>query len=151
MCRSVRAHGETKTERSRRTLALPAAAVQALRAWSRSQAGEQFAAGQGWQDTGLVFTNQLGGPIEPRNMNRMFYRLCEKAGVPKVRVHDLRHSCATLLFAQGVEAATVQAILRHSSIAVTTGIYMEVIERVKRDALDSMDLLFPGADDTATA
>ena len=54
--RSVRAHGETKTERSRRTLALPAAAVQALRAWAGSQADERLAAGDDWQDTGLVFT-----------------------------------------------------------------------------------------------
>jgi len=58
--RSVRVHGETKTERSRRTLGLPAAAVQALRAWTGSQAGERLAAGQSWQDTGLVFTSHLG-------------------------------------------------------------------------------------------
>ena len=58
--RSVRTHGETKTERSRRTLGLPAMAVQALRAWSGSQAGERLAAGEGWQDTGLVFTNHAG-------------------------------------------------------------------------------------------
>jgi site-specific recombinase XerD len=70
--------------------------------------------------------------------------------VPQVRVHDLRHSCATLLFTMGVEAATVQRILRHSAIGVTTGIYMEVIESVKRGALDSMDTLFDSsADDTA--
>ena len=58
--RSVRAHGETKTERSRRTLGLPAAAVQALRAWSGSQADERLAAGDDWQDTGLVFTTHHG-------------------------------------------------------------------------------------------
>src|SRR5207245_55185 len=66
--RSVRAHGETKTERSRRTLALPAAAVQALRAWSGSQAGEQLPAGQSWQDTGLVFTNHLGAALDAGNV-----------------------------------------------------------------------------------
>lgn len=81
----------------------------------------------------------------------MFHRLCENAGVPQVRVQDLRHSCATLLFTMGVEAATVQKILRHSSITVTTDIYMEVIEAVKRDALDSMDTLFGSAvDDTGS-
>ncbi|WP_433525503.1 tyrosine-type recombinase/integrase [Nocardia pseudovaccinii] len=71
------------------------------------------------------------------NVNRMFPRLREKAGVPQVRVQDLRHSCATLLFTMGVEAATVQKILRHSSITVMTDIYMEVIEAVKRDVPDS--------------
>lgn len=97
-----------------------------------------------------MFTTKFGKPIEPRNVNRMFRALCVKAGVREIRVHDLRHSCATLLFAQGVEAATVQRILRHSSIVVTTSIYMEVIEAVKRDALDSMGTLFESsADDTA--
>lgn len=57
-------------------------------------------------------------------------------------MHDLRHSCATLLFTMGVQPATVQRILRHSSITVTTGTYVEVIEAVQRDALDSMSTLF---------
>ena len=66
----------------------------------------------------------------------------QKANVPQLRVHDLRHSCATLLFTMGVQPATVQRILRHSSITVTTGTYVEVIEAVQRDALDSMGSLF---------
>lgn len=69
--------------------------------------------------------------------------------MPQIRVHDLRHSCATLLFTMGVEAATVQKILRHSSITVTTGTYVEVIESVKRDALDSMGTLLPQAESDA--
>jgi Phage integrase family len=71
-----------------------------------------------------------------RNANRMFHDLCKKADVPQLRVHDLRHSCATLLFTMGVQPATVQRILRHSSITVTTCTYVEVIEAVQRDALD---------------
>ena len=62
--------------------------------------------------------------------------------MPQLRVHDLRHSCTTLLFTMGVPPATVQRILRHSSITVTTGTYVEVIEAVQRDALDSMGTLF---------
>jgi integrase len=77
--RSVRAHGETKTERSRRTLGLPAAAVQALRAWSGSQAGERRAAGERWQDTGLVFTNHLGAALDAGNLGKMFKRICTEA------------------------------------------------------------------------
>jgi len=68
--------------------------------------------------------------------------LCRKANVPQLRVHDLRHSCATLLFTMGVPPATAQRILRHSSITVTTGTHVEVIEAVQRDALDSMGTLF---------
>ena len=78
--RSVRVHGETKTERSRRTLGLPAAAVQALRAWSGSQAGERLAAGEDWQDTGLVFTNHLGAALDAGNVRKMFKRICTEAG-----------------------------------------------------------------------
>ena len=78
---------------------------------------------------------------EPRNINRAFEALCRRAGVRAIRLHDLRHSCATLLFAMGVDAATVQRILRHSSISVTTGTYIEVIERVHRDAVSGMDSL----------
>ncbi|WP_338765896.1 site-specific integrase [Nocardia vulneris] len=142
---------EVKTEGSRATLPIPRPLLAALQEHRKRQLDERFTAGNRWRETGLVFTTKLGQPIEPRNVNRMFHRLCEKAGVPQVRVQDLRHSCATLLFTMGVEAATVQKILRHSSITVTTSIYMEVIEAVKRDALDSMDTLFgPEADDTGS-
>ncbi|PPJ07765.1 site-specific integrase [Nocardia nova] len=93
---------------------------------------------------GLVFTSKNGTPLLPRNLNRSFERMCRRAGVRQIRLHDLRHSCATLLFAQGADAATVQRILRHSSIAVTTGVYMEVIEKVRRDALAGMNSLLRG-------
>ncbi|MGW4371697.1 tyrosine-type recombinase/integrase [Nocardia takedensis] len=138
-----------KTEGSNATLPLPRSLVVILREHRKRQMEERFSAGDRWRETGLVFTTALGRPIEPRNINRMFARLCEIAEVPQVRVHDLRHSCATLLFTMGVDAATVQRILRHSSISVTTGTYVEVIESVKRDALDSMDSLYGSADDSA--
>lgn len=131
-----------KTEASVAVLPMPAPLVAILRAHRKRQLEERFSAGSGWRETGLTFTTALGGPIEPRNVNRMFHTLCKKAGVPQVRVHDLRHSCATLLFTMGVQPATVQKILRHSSITVTTGTYVEVIEAVQRDALDSMGTLF---------
>lgn len=88
--------------------------------------------------------------MDPRNVNRAFHDLSIKADVPCRRVHDLRHSCATLLFTMGVPPATVQRILRHSPITVTTGTYVEVIEAVQRDALDSMASLFDGRTDTST-
>ena len=79
--RSVRVDGETKTERSRRTLGLPQLAVQALRAWSHNQADEQLAAAQGWKDTGLVFTNHVGAALDAGNVRKMFKRICTEAGV----------------------------------------------------------------------
>ncbi|WP_369123365.1 tyrosine-type recombinase/integrase [Nocardia gipuzkoensis] len=68
-------------------------------------------------------------------MNRAFTQLVKKAGARPIRLHDLRHSCVTLLFTMGVEAATVQRILQHSSITVTMGTYMDVINAVQRDAV----------------
>jgi integrase len=137
-----------KTDASVAVLPIPAPLVRILRAHRKRQLEERFAAGPRWCETGLVFTTSHGGFIEPRNANRMFHNLCEKANVPQLRVQDFRDSCATLLFTMGVQPATVQRILRHSSITVTTGTYVEVIEAVQRDALDSMSSLFgaePGA------
>ena len=121
-----------------------------LRAHRKRQLEERFAAGSRWRETGLVFTTPHGGFIEPRNANRMFHDVCTKPEVPQLRVHDLRHSCVTLLFTMGVQPATVQRILRHSSITVTTGTYVEVIEAIQRDALDSMGSLFGESDASAS-
>lgn len=136
-----------KTDASAATLPLPASLKAVLKAHRRRQHEERLAAGSDWVDTGRVFTTNAGGYLEPRNVNRTFAALCDKAGVRRVRVHDLRHSCATLLFTMGVDAATVQRILRHSSISVTTGTYVEVIEAVQRDALDTMSTFFDGVTD----
>lgn len=87
-------------------------------------------------------TSTRGPPLEPRDINRAFAELAKKAGVRPIRLHNLRHSCAILLFARGLSAATVQRILRHSPIATTTGISMDVIERVQREAVEGMDSLF---------
>lgn len=114
-----------------------------LRDHRREQFNRQLVAGKDWIDSGLVFTTEHGGPIDPRNLHRTFVALLDQADVPRIRLHDLRHSCATLLFFTGADVATVQRVLRHSSIDVTTSTYMEVIESVQRDALDGlMSLLF---------
>ena len=140
-----------KTDASIAVLPIPAPLVAIVRGHRKRQLEERLSAGSQWRETGLVFTTSHGGFIEPRNANRLFHDLCEKADVPQLRVHDLRHSCATLLFTMGVTPATVQRILRHSSITVTTGTYVEVIEAVQRDALDSMGSLFAHAGDGSTS
>ena len=80
--RSVRVHGETKTERSRRASASPPVAVQALRAWTGSQAAERLAARNGWRDTGLVFTShrEAYAALDAGNVRKMFKRVCTEAG-----------------------------------------------------------------------
>jgi integrase len=100
--RSVRVHGETKTERSRRTLGLPVMAVQALRAWSGSQADERNAAGDGWQDTGLVFTTHRGAALDAGNVRKMFKRVCAEAGIGDGWTpRELRTSFVSLMSHQG--------------------------------------------------
>jgi len=109
-----------------------------FRAWERTQVARA-------NKLSLVFTTRNGTPLEPRNVNRALEALCRRANVRSIRLHDLWHSCATLLFAMGVEAATVQRILRRSSISVTTGTYVNVIEQVQRAAVAGMDSLLSPA------
>jgi len=114
-----------KTQRSARRVALPDECVTALRARRAQQQGDRLAAGDKWKDNGsdLVFTTKNGTPIEPRNLNRAFTLLCDKAGVRRVRFHDLRHTCASLLHEQGADARMIMEVLGHSSIRVTMDIY----------------------------
>ncbi len=87
----------------------------------------------------MVFATKIGTPIDPRNINRHFEELCTAAGVRRIRFHDLRHSCATLLYEQGVPIDDIQDALGHSSPTITKLIYIEVTERVQRGAVDRLD------------
>jgi integrase len=97
-----------------------------------------------------VFTTRKGTPTEPRNINRTFDTLIAKIGVPRIRLHDLRRSCATLLYAQGVDLQTIKDLLGHSSIGVTSAIYIDVLREVQRDAVDRLGHLFGSGNDTDT-
>ncbi|MEH0986411.1 tyrosine-type recombinase/integrase [Micromonospora sp. CPCC 205556] len=90
----------------------------------------------------MLFTTKIGTPIEPRNINRHFDQLCERAGVRRIRVHDLRHSCATLLYDQGVPLERIQDVLGYSSPTVTKSIYVEATRRVQQDSVDRLGFLF---------
>jgi integrase len=134
--------GPPKTRDGFRMVPLPRACVDALRAHRATQTAERGAAGKAWRDHGLVFTTRLGTPIEPRNINREFDKLCAGAELRRIRFHDLRHSCATLLYAQGVEPGTIKEVLGHSSITVTMGLYVEVLQETQREAVDRLGHLF---------
>lgn len=138
--------GPVKSDDSDRTVALPPACVSALERHREQQEQERTDAGHRWQDHGLVFTTTLGTPIEPRNIYRHFVRLCERAGVRRIRFHDLRHSCATLLYEQGVKLENIQDVLGHSSPTITKLIYVEVTKKVQRDAVDRLGYLFEAED-----
>ena len=129
--RSVRVHGETKTERSRRTLALPAAAVQALRAWAGSQAGERLAAGDRWQDTGLVFTSHLGAPLDARNVRKMFKRVGDEAGIgDSWTPRELRTTFVSLLSHRRVSIEEIARLAGHASTRTTEIVYRRELRPV---------------------
>jgi integrase len=128
-----------KTERSRRTIALPAVAVAALRAHKIRHLEERLKAGTDWEDWGLVFTTPHGTPVDPRNLTRTFHGILNQAGLPRIRFHDLRHSCATLLLAQGVDARTIMEVLGHSQISLTLNTYAHVMPQMQREAMARLD------------
>ena len=143
--RSVRAHGETKTDRSRRTLALPAAAVHALRTWSGLQAGERLAAGDGWQDTGLVFTTHLGAALDAGNVRKMFKRVCIAAGAGDGWTpRELRTSFVSLMSHRGVSIEEIARLVGHASTRTTEVVYRRELRPVITTGAEIMDELFGG-------
>jgi integrase len=135
---------EPKSARSRRTVMLPAVAVTALRAHRRRQLEARLAAGDGWHDLGFVFTTPIGTPMDPHNVHKDFRRLLEQANLPAFRIHDLRHSCATLLLAQGVDPRTIMQTLGHSQISLTLNTYTHVQPPLQRDAADKLNAILSG-------
>jgi integrase len=133
---------EPKSASSRRTIALPQVAIEALRAHRTRQLEERLLAGERWQENGLVFTTAEGKPLDARNVFRGFQRLLTRAGLPHLRLHDLRHGCATLLIAQGVHPRTIMEILGHSQISLTMNTYGHVTHALQRDAAARVDAVF---------
>ena len=123
-----------KTDSGRRTIALPPVAVDALREHRRRQLRERLLAGPAWQDRwNLVFSTPLGTPINPSNLrNRSFRRLLEKAGLPRVRFHDLRHTVATLLLAAGTNVKAVQEQLGHTTARLTLDVYAHTLPGMRQ-------------------
>lgn len=135
---------EPKTERLRRVIALPAVTLAALRRHKLVQLRERKWVGSRWQEHGLVFTSTIGTPLEPRNVTRLFHQHLEPANLPRVRFHDLRHTCASLLLAQGVHPRVVMETLGHSQIALTMYTYSRVLPALQREAAAQMDALLIG-------
>jgi len=135
---------EPKTPRSRRLLPVPRLAAAALERHRSRQARERLKAGAEWHDLGLIFTTSIGTPIEPRNLNRQFGELRQKAGLETLRLHDLRHACATFLLASGVEPRTVMEILGHSTYRLTMDLYGHALPERMAAAAVAMDRTLGG-------
>jgi integrase len=141
--RSVRAGNDTKTERSRRTLALPQSAVAALREQRKRQAAVQLAAGELWQDHGLVFTSSTGKPLDDANVRRSFRALCEKAGIGgSWSPRELRHTFVSLMSESGIAVEEIARLAGHSSSRTTEVVYRHELRPVITTGADAMDKMF---------
>jgi integrase len=133
---------ELKTASSRRTVVLPRLAVRHLQEHKKRQDAERLALGEAWREHELVFASTIGTPIEPRNVNRRWDELRRKAGLNWLRLHDLRHGCATFLLAQDVPARAIMEVLGHAEIGVTMNTYAHVLPVLRQEAADVIDELF---------
>lgn len=129
---------EPKSERSRRTLALPSQLTEALRQHRATQAQERLAAGPLWEDNGLVFCQVNGRPIDRRADWSSWKGLLKRAGVREVRLHDGRHTAATLLLTAGVHPRVVMELLGHAQMRTTTDTYSHVLPALAKEAADRM-------------
>lgn len=119
-------------------LALPAPLVEQLKAHRRQQAAERLAAGEAWREEwGLVFCTPQGTPIDSRDDWADWHALLREAGVRVTRVHDARHTAATLLLEQGISVRVVQEILGHSQLSQTER-YPHVTRAMSQHAADRM-------------
>lgn len=129
-----------KTEGSTRHLSITAPLADVLRSRRRAQMAARMAAPAGaWEESGLVFTTAVGGPLEPRNVLRRFTAAVQRAGLPAtVHLHTLRHSAASFLIAAGVPMKVVQQILGHSSFTTTSDIYGHVAPELEAEAMGKL-------------
>jgi integrase len=135
---------ETKTDRSRRPLPLLDFVVKSLRHHRVRQHEERLIAGSGWRDSGFVFTTRIGTPVDPANLLDDFKRILEKAELPNIRFHDLRHSATSLLLALNIHPRVVMELLGHVHISLTMEIYSHVVPGLLRDAVDKLGVALNG-------
>jgi integrase len=138
---------DTKTFRSRRAVNLPEKLMFALLEHEKNQRSERETRGTHWADTGFIFTTSKGTPIDPRNFYREFRNICDRAGLGHWHPHELRHSAASLMLAQGVKLHVVSQVLGHSSIRMTSDVYGHLLEPDREEAALAMGALLWDADD----
>ena len=129
-----------KTRSSSRTVKLTHGAVEALRGHLQRQLEEIDRAGSLWRENGLVFASETGEPLDRRYLtSRRFKALLRRAGLPDIRFHDLRHTCATLLLSKNVNPKIVSEMLGHASIAITLDTYSHVLPNMRDQAAAAME------------
>ena len=130
---------DTKSEKSKRELRIPQICLIALEKHQNDQAKQIQWAGTKWKNGDFVFTTSLGTPMHPDEISHVFPQILNDAKLPKVRFHDLRHTCASLLLSLGVPAKLVQETLGHSTYQLTMDTYSHMIPALRNEVADRMD------------
>jgi len=134
-----------KTDRGVRTVPLDETLVGAFKTHRRRELEGRLAWGEGWIDSGLVFTCEDGTPLRPDFLSGRFERLAKRAGLPRIRLHDTRHTAATLALRAGIRVEVVSRWLGHASVAITQEIYMHAIPSMMEEAgAELTDLILGG-------
>jgi integrase len=134
---------EPKTDRSRRSIDLPPFVVTVLRAHRMRQLERRLAVGDAWPETEFVFAGPFGEPLDGRHdTSRSFAPLLARAGLPRIRFHDLTHTFATLHLARGIHPKLVQEMLGHSTIALTLDVYSRVTPTMHGEAAERLEAIF---------
>jgi len=129
-----------KTTGSRRSVKLTQRAIEALRSHLERQLAEIDKVGSLWSENGLMFASETGEPLDRRTVTNMKFKpLLKRAGLPPVRFHDLRHTCATLLLTRNVNPKIVSEMLGHSTIAITLDTYSHVLPNMRDQAAAAME------------
>ena len=132
---------EPKTRRSRRVVAMDNGTVQALTLHRQRQDAEREYAGEVWTETGYVFVRENGEPLDPDRISHLFRLTADAAGVPRIRLHDLRHTAAALALATGMHPKVMSDRLGHSSIAITLDVYGHLVPGLQENAAAAVGAL----------
>lgn len=133
---------EPKTKQSRRTIPLPATFTKELKAHRKTQLAERLKLGEVWQDFDLVFPSEVGTPLNPSRVTRVFKRVLKRAGIREsIRLYDLRHTTATLLLQAGVNPKIVSERLGHSTAMLTLDVYSHVLPNMQQGASEHLEAM----------
>lgn len=142
--------GKPKTATGKRGIDLPAFLIEVLRQHRTQQLALQKVTEQ-WEDRDLVFPNLSGGYLHPNHLGDAFRQILKDAGLPPMHFHDLRHSAATILLAQGVNIKVIQELLGHSDIAITLRVYGHLMPSMQGDVVNTWEDLFREENDEECA
>jgi integrase len=131
---------EPKSEKARRTIALPELAIEGLRRRKADQARVKLMMGRSYEDHDLVCCQDDGRPLHPTSLTHVFVNLLRRRNLIRVRFHDLRHSHATILLRKGVHPKIVSERLGHSTVGITLDVYSHVMPGMQEEAARKIDV-----------